>query len=235
MKIGLSQDLPHYLPNLLNSLPSVHAEFQQPFARYDVSVNCDIQGVRKLVFEPEKENLGGLHYPVTVDYQAAESFYRMNRAVCNDSVKLIRKWESLFNEIGGLVVFDNYSEVRSMIHKSISVEQAKNPCLGIHVILGSGYHAKIQLLNAIMRKQPFIVHDFDGVSEILKSLHCLSPWMLPFSNISEAITRLETIKVKTDLSGQASLSEDLERARRRCLSERLHYNNAHLWLKALYE
>ena len=234
MKIGLSHDLPLYLPKLLNSLPDVEAEFQQPFVLYDVTVNCDSHGSRKLVFEPEKENLAGLRYPVTIDYQAAEPSFRVNRAVCFDSVKLIRKWESLFNEIGVLVVSENYSEVRSMIHPSIAVEQTLSSCSGIQVILGSGYQAKVQLLSAVMRKQPFIVHHFDGVSEILKSLHCLSPWMIPFSTISEALTRLETIKMTMD-SGQPALSNDLERARQRCLSERLHYNNAHIWLKALYE
>jgi hypothetical protein len=229
MRIGVASHYSKDFIKLLNSLPDVAAEFQQPFGCYDATVGFEIEGARQIVFDPEKENLSGFFYPVSVDYQKDEPNYRLDRAVCEAPVKLIRRWESLFNEIGKLAVFETYQEVREIIHPSIAVEQLQVPSQGIQVILESGYKAKKQLLTAIIRKQPFLVYEFDGVSEILKSLHCLSPWMLPFSTISDALTRLDLLRMSTNTL------DDLERARQRCLSKHLHYNNLHIWLKAIYE
>jgi len=230
MKLGVAPHFNKSFLSFLNSLHDVDAEFRQPFVPYDATVGFEIKGVKHIEFEPEKEKLVGFSYPITVDYQKAEENYRLDRAICEAPSRLIRRWESLFNEIGMLSVFDEtYLEVRQAIHPSIPVEQIRAPSQGIHIILESGYVGKKQLLNAIIRKQPFLVHDFDGVAEILRSLHCLSPWMLPFSTISDALTRLDILRMGMDISG------DLERSRLRCLSQRLHYNNLHIWLKALYE
>lgn len=229
MKIGVARNGGVYdvLPHLLNSLPDVQAKFYEPFETYDVTVGFRQDKAREIQFDPEGETLEGLEYPVTIPYMKPDAL-RLDRGVCSAPPKIIRRHESIFNNIGRLVVGDTYAEVRDLIHKSIPVEQSKDAVAGIQVILESGYSAKVQLLTAIMRKQPFVVMNFDGVPEILRNLRCVTPWMLPFSSISDAIGGLEYLKMSNHLEVV------LEEARQRCMSERLHSRNLHLWATVLY-
>lgn len=228
MKIGVARNggLFDVLPHLLNSLPAVQAKFYEPFESYDVTIGFRQDNAREIKFDPENENLENMFYPVTIPYMKPEPF-RIDRGVCFSPARTIRRNESIFSNIGRLVVADNYSEVRELIHKSIPVEQNKEST-GIQVILEGGYSSKVQLLSAIMKKQPFIVMNFEGLPEILRTLRCVSPWMLPCDSISDAVSRFEFMKIS------ANIEECLEEARQKCLSERIHSRNLHLWAKVLY-
>jgi hypothetical protein len=228
MKVGVANKGGVYsvLPSLLNSLPHTQAKFYEPFESYDLTIGFKMERVREIKFEPENEILEDFYYPATIPYLNSDPL-KIDRGVCLSAPKVIRQYESIFNHIGRLVVENNYTEVRSLIHKSIPVEESKNSC-GIQVILDSGYSAKIQLLSAIMRKQPFVVFNFEGAAEILRTLRCVSPWMLPFDTITEAAGRIEFLKMT------ANMESTLEEARQKCLSERLHSRNLHIWARVLH-
>lgn len=229
MRVGVARNGGVYdvLPHLLNSLPDIQAKFYEPFESYDVTIGFRQDKAREIKFDPEKETLEDFEYPVTISYTKPDVL-RLDRGICSAPPKMIRRHESIFSNIGRLIVGENYTEVRDLIHKSIPVEQSYELQSGIHVILESGYSAKVQLLTAIMRKQPFVVINFEGVTEILRNLRCVTPWMLPFNSISDAIGGIEYLKMSTHLEAI------LEEARQKCLSERLHSRNLHLWAQVLY-